>query len=285
MVRAASRAKKVLGDSAALVTEFISQRRNPDGGFCGRAEQSDLYYAVFALESLSALGADLPRDGICGYLRTFGGGEELDLVHLASLARCLACMGVDADIPFENIERYRSRDGAYSINSDADCGDVYGCFLATGAYEDCGGGLPEPQKVIDCVNSLKRSDGGYCNESTTGFGSTPATSAATTLLCYLGEPVDESAAKWLLDRVHPAGGFVAMPGLEEYGMADLLSTATSLHALSLMGISIDEIREPCLDFLDSLWSSRGAFCGSEADGTLDCEYTFYGLLALGHLAQ
>jgi hypothetical protein len=67
-------------------------------------------------------------------------------------------------------------------------------------------------------------------------------------------------------------------------MPDLLSTATALHALSALHAPFDDIREPCLDFVDSLWTSQGAFYGTWADETPDCEYTFYGLLALGHLS-
>jgi hypothetical protein len=44
------------------------------------------------------------------------------------------------------------------------------------------------------------------------------------------------------------------------------------------------VKEPCLDFIDSLWSAAGGFHGNWADDTLDPEYTYYGLLALGHLA-
>ena len=32
------------------------------------------------------------------------------------------------------------------------------------------------------------------------------------------------------------------------------------------------------------WTNAGGFYGSWADNTLDCEYTYYGLLALGHLS-
>ena len=39
-----------------------------------------------------------------------------------------------------------------------------------------------------------------------------------------------------------------------------------------------------LIFLDSLWDARGGFHGHWADDHLDAEYTFYGLLALGHLS-
>jgi hypothetical protein len=38
-----------------------------------------------------------------------------------------------------------------------------------------------------------------------------------------------------------------------------------------------------VDFVDTLWNGKG-FCGSWADDTVDSEYTYYALLALGHLS-
>jgi hypothetical protein len=67
-------------------------------------------------------------------------------------------------------------------------------------------------------------------------------------------------------------------------MPDLLSTATALHALAGLEAPIARVRESCLDFVDSLWTNEGGFHGHWADEHLDCEYTFYGLLALGHLS-
>ena len=64
---------------------------------------------------------------------------------------------------------------------------------------------------------------------------------------------------------------------------DLLSTATALHALAGLQVSFEPIRERCLDFLDSLWTGR-SFCGNWDDDELDTEYTYYALLALGHLS-
>ena len=65
---------------------------------------------------------------------------------------------------------------------------------------------------------------------------------------------------------------------------DLLSTATALHALAGSDVSFEHLKEPTLDFLDSLWSSKGGFYGNWSEDVLDCEYTYYGLLALGHLS-
>ena len=68
-------------------------------------------------------------------------------------------------------------------------------------------------------------------------------------------------------------------------LPDLLSTATTLHALATMEVDLPaSLRERCLDFVDTLWSAQGGFHGHWADDHLDAEYTFYGLLALGHLS-
>ena len=67
-------------------------------------------------------------------------------------------------------------------------------------------------------------------------------------------------------------------------MPDLLSTATALHALADLKADITPLKDRCLDYLDTLWTARGGFHGSWEDDALDCEYTYYGLLSLGHLS-
>jgi prenyltransferase beta subunit len=95
-------------------------------------------------------------------------------------------------------------------------------------------------------------------------------------------PLNDTVADWLLGQVHPQGGFMAMPLAP---IPDLLSTATALHALACLETPIPSaIKEACLDFIDSLWSAEGGFHGHWNDDHLDAEYTFYGLLALGHLS-
>ena len=68
-------------------------------------------------------------------------------------------------------------------------------------------------------------------------------------------------------------------------MPDLLSTAVALHALDGMQVDFSASRDALLDFVDTLWSAEGGFFGHWADETIDLEYTYYGLLALGHLAM
>jgi hypothetical protein len=58
-----------------------------------------------------------------------------------------------------------------------------------------------------------------------------------------------------------------------------------LHALALVGAPVAAARDRHLDFLDNLWHAQGGFRGHWADEVVDCEYTYYGLLALGTLAE
>lgn len=288
MKKAAARAKLLLDDSAQPVVDFLGRQQDFDGGFKGRSQQSDLYYTLFAIEALFALDADLDTSKIAGYLEGFGGGESLDLVHLACLIRCRAdleqapCDPDDRDKIAQLIGNFRSGDGGFADSRRANHGSAYGCFLAIGAYQDAGIEIPESAGIIDCINSLRKSDGGYVNEPTAQIGATGATAAALMVRHYLGEPPDPISTDWLRGRFCDKGGFVAAANVP---VGDLLSTATALHSLGVLGVDIDKIKQPCLDFLDSLWSAKGGFCASWFDNTLDCEYTYYGLLALGNLTD
>jgi hypothetical protein len=179
------------------------------------------------------------------------------------------------------LEAYRTPDGGYNPSLQAGHGTAYGCFLALGAYQDLGMSPPDEQAMLGCLGSLRSADGGYANQPGAPVGLTPSTAAAVTLYRALGDRAPEGAAEWLLARCLPEGGFFATPLAP---LPDLLSTATALHALTGVGVSLEGVREPCLDFVDSLWSNQGGFYGHWSDDIQDCEYTYYGLLALGHLS-
>lgn len=300
MLRAASAAPTLLRDASGQVVRFVLARQAPDGGFRGRGATSDLYYTVFAVEALGALGKPLEGETgerLLAYVRSFGVGEALDLVHLACLARLYgrlppgaACRATDAETRrriLERIERHRSRDGGYADRPGAERGSAYGAFLAVAAREDLGApgeAFPAEERdgIAASVEALRSSDGGFGNLPGARSGSTTAAAAATTVLRHLGRAVDPAAGRWLLGQCGPEGGFKAIPAAV---VPDLLSTGTALHALRGMGIPTDEILERCLDFVESLWTPEGGFRGLWGDETPDCEYTYYGLLALGNLAR
>lgn len=280
---------------------------NPDGGFRGRSATSDLYYTVFALDALEALGAPPHGESVRRYLEVFGDGEGLDFVHCCCLVRCWAAIGRPEaegrrDTILSRIESHRTSDGGYGTGTSACGGNPYGCFLALGAYEDSGCRLPNEPGVVGFLERTMMSDGSWSNARNAGDagadsenckGSTTATGAAVAVLNRLASTAvgkDRVAelfdpgltARWLLDRLDVRGGFVAGPGTP---VPDLLSTAVAVHALTMLGVQLGYLREALLDFVDSLWDGRGAFRGYWGDDQADSEYTFYGLLVLGHLAR
>jgi geranylgeranyl transferase type-2 subunit beta len=287
MLQVARLAPRQLGDASDLIVSFLHSQINADGGFKDRVGASDLYYTVFGLEGLLALQADVPAPAVAVYLREFGDGDSLDFVHLTCLARCWACLpaSLRGEAPREailrRIETFRSEDGGYDAEPGSEHGTVYGCFLALGAYQDLQAEMPDSHRMLGCLHHLRAADGGYANQDDMPMGLTPATAAAITLLRHLHQPPQPELGRWLLARCRQDGGFFATPLAP---IPDLLSTATALHALAGLQMDVGHLKEPCLDFIDSLWTNRGAFYGTWADDVPDCEYTYYGLLALGHLS-
>ncbi|MBG89936.1 MAG: hypothetical protein CMO80_23980 [Verrucomicrobiales bacterium] len=287
LLQVARLAPKLLGDSTDLVREFFRSQLS-DGAGRDRSGDPDLYYTIFALAGMQALEMEIPVAEFAAYLDSHGSGEGLDFVHLSALARSWAAIGkermpkgVDQGI-LKQIESYRKPDGGYEGDHKLKHGTAYGAFVALGAYEDLGQLPPDKLKLIQALKMLESRDGGWSNFPNAPLGATNATAGAVTLIQHLGFPVNQSVGDWLLSVVHEQGGFLAVP---KAPMPDLLSTATALHALTAMERRIPSgVHEGCLDFIDTLWSAKGGFHGHWADDHLDAEYTFYGLLALGHLS-
>lgn len=288
LLQVARLAPRLLGDSADLVREFFRRQLTVEGAGCDRAGRPDLYYTIFTLAGFQALDVPAPLDRVEAYLRTFGEGETLDFVHVSALARCWASVGLSRmpahldQALLRRIEEFRTPDGGYDGNRNAGQGTAYGAFVALGAYEDLGKTPPKLLKLIQALKRLESADGAWSNVPGAKIGALNATAGAVTLIRHLGFPVNQAVGDWMLAQVHPQGGFIAVPGAP---MPDLLSTATALHALAAIDHRVPSaIHERCLDFIDTLWNAEGGFHGHWADAHLDAEYTYYGLLALGHLS-
>lgn len=286
LLQVARLAPRLLGESMDIVRDFYSRQFNAAGAASDRAGKPDLYYTIFALAGAQATDAPAPIDNTRKWLSTFGDGESLDFVHLGALARCWAATGgasrESARALLKRLEDFRQPDGGYHSNPKAGFGTAYDAFVALGAYEDLGA---KPPRVLELIRSLKRletADHAWSNAPGQTIGSLNATAGAVTLITHLGFPVNQAVGDWLMAQAHPQGGFKAVPNAP---LPDLLSTATALHALACMDRRIPSgVHERCLDFIDTLWSADGGFHGHWADDFLDAEYTYYGLLALGHLS-
>lgn len=285
MLQVARLAPHLLSDAANLVRDFLNEQRCPKGGFLDRGGRADLYYTVFGLNAMLAMDMALPAPWIQPYLENFGTGEELDFVHRCGLIRSRANIGPippeTAALMAAGVEAFRTPDGGYHPDPGSTRGNAYGAFLAVGARQDLGLDILDSKGLISSIQSLSTPDGAYTNEPGLTVGTTTATAAVIAVLKALGQDIKEEVGVWLKAQQHGEGGFYAVPFAP---MPDLLSTATALHALALMGVDYEDIKEICLDYIDSLWVNRGGFYGNWGDDILDCEYTFYGLLALGHLS-
>ena len=285
MLQLARLAPRLLSDATDLVARFTYSQIHPDGGFIDRAGEPDLYYTVFGMDCLAALQLPLDEARLRAFLERFGTGEDLDFIHGCALLRCWANLGMPPraviDAILNKVEEHRAADGAYAVAPDSNFGSCYGNFLAMSTYEAVGQTLPRPQPILANLEQMKSSDGGYNDVPAAALGTMPATAAAVAVARGLGRPLSDEVGLWLLRQHCPEGGFFALPGAP---MPDLLSTAVGLHAMSILQVPTDTVKEPCLDFIDSLWVNKGAFYGNWGDEYLDCEYLFYGLLALGHLS-
>ncbi|MGC8744017.1 MAG: prenyltransferase/squalene oxidase repeat-containing protein [Verrucomicrobiia bacterium] len=295
MLYKAGLAAGFLGKSAELVAGFVKSNQNPDGGFRGRSNESDLYYTMFGSDSLVALKSK-PVYPIGKFISKYVSTESLDFVHLCSLINLLTArlqteqntmetgefeiISINIKQMAEKIEKYRSADGGYNVIEKSFRSSIYGSFLAISVLEETGAPLTNAPSIIDSIRKLESNDGGFANELGMKEGTTTATAAAIILLNKLGCDIQSEKTDWLLKMLHKSGGFLASPSTP---IPDLLSTATALHCLSEIGFDMSKIREQCLDYLDSLWSGEGAFYGNWVDEKTDVEYTFYGLLALGSL--
>ena len=266
MLQVARLAPKLLQEAAEPVATFLKDQFNDDGGARDRGGNSDLYYTVFALEGLIALQQEIPAVRVRPYLSRFGAGDGLDFVHLTCLARCWAALGRGT------LSEEVSGPLALKILQGGN-DSLYHQFLKFGALEDLGASTDDPAGAAGQVLELQSPDGSF-------LGTTPTTAGAVTLLHHLGAAVPRNAIDWLYGRARPQGGFFPAP---DSPVPDLLSTATALHALTAAHAPLGALRDPMLDFVDTLWTGKG-FCGSWADDTVDSEYTYYALLSLGHLS-
>ncbi|MDA7672764.1 hypothetical protein N8615_00050 [Verrucomicrobiales bacterium] len=284
MLQVARLAPSILGDACELVEKFVLSQQHETGGFHDRDGVADLYYTCFAIDTLTALQSELPTKN----LRRFFSAKaenlaELDFVHLCCLARGMSAISMSDGLEaiFSGIESYRTADGGYNQDDDSQTGSAYACFLAYGAYSDHNRQMPNTDGVRQCIQSLAVPGGAWANDVELPIPNIPATAAAVTLCRNLRLPIPAETGPWILNCMHESGGFQPFPMAP---MPDLLTTAVALHALDGLQLEFSAQKEHVLDFVDTLWTAEGGFHGTWDDDDLDLEYTYYGLLALGHLA-
>ncbi|MEN6306507.1 MAG: prenyltransferase/squalene oxidase repeat-containing protein [Anaerohalosphaeraceae bacterium] len=284
MIEALGRGLAAAGPEKDKMLGYLGSLQNPDGGFRGRSTASDLYYSVFATEPLLTAGGGCDRSALAGYLKTID-TSRLDFIHLCCLIRLMGNLNLLDEVMTtrlrERLDSFRCADGFFHHAEPAARGSVYGAFMAMGAYQElyCTSGFG---RLETFVNSFQNEDGSFGNDAQTAMGMVPATAAAMVMLRQAGCAVNPASVQWLLSCMTDDGGMAVSPVMP---VADLLSTSTALHSLRLAGVDLDPIREATLRFVTSCLTDSGGFQAHAFDPSVDSEYTFYGILALGNLGE
>jgi geranylgeranyl transferase type-2 subunit beta len=279
---------------------YLRAKQNPDGGFPGRDDESDLYYTGFALRGLALLDALTPE--ICtrtaAYLKSCL-TKQASVVDFYSFLYSILLVqtggGPDvlADSPTDWPQRvadllvqFRTPDGGYNKNPGAASGSTYHTFLVGLCFELLGRRLPEPEQVRAFVLGRRREDGGFVEVAPMRKSGTNPTAAAIGILQLLHGP--NLPTEDIADTSDFLAGMTSMEGglcaNDRIPLADLLSTFTGSWTLAQLG-ALERLKaRQVYQFAEALQENTGGFRGGVWDEAADVEYTFYGLGTMALMA-
>ena len=283
--------------------DFFLSQQQADGGFCGRAGVSDLYYTAFALRGLAILGCDdnAMAERTVAYLRNQmqASVSVIDLISLVFAARLLeSWMGTDALATAakswrtsiaELFEQLRRPDGGYAKTSEGHASSTYQTFLIALTYELLELPLPGPERAAEFLLGQQRDDGGFVEIGVMRRSGTNPTAAAIggllVLQPQLGQELLSKAmasdvSDFLLDNTTDEGGLRANTQIP---IADLLSTFTGLQTLRDVQAWEKVDTAATMRYVHSLQQVSGGFLAAAWDEVEDVEYSFYGVAIQGLL--
>lgn len=278
--------------------QFVLSLRDASGGYPGRQGHADLYYTRFALCALEAAGSDVAEEWAPtrGYLKQNAQNADnvINAFAVLDAARALGSVELsiwDGDGPDRlrgsltaTVRRHATDDGGFASAPEGEA-DLYHTFLAASALGLMGQEFDDPAATTRLVASRKRPDGGFADFAQHDHGQTNPTAAAIGLLVFLDQtesPLLDDASAFFAKMQRDDGGFAAT---HDAPVSDLLSTFTSLVALrTLDNLSAVRLADAGR-FVKSLALPNGGFAGWPGDEQGDVEYAYYGLGALGLLAE
>lgn len=238
---------------------FVLSRQSENGGFMDKAGKSDLYYSLFG--NFVAETFDLRESGIRlqTYIDSYIESSKPEGVHL----HCAAIL-ISRRPGVEKLPEKINKSLAESTFSGH-----YSAFLNLLSFY-------YSRNYVGLFRESRRL------RATSKLTDIPCTVVAANLVlqhCF-NRPTEKLIAA-LRSFYMKNGSFAAVKNAP---VGDLLSTSVALYALRMAGADMRGIKPECLEYVDSMYIG-GGFCATELDPDPDIEYTFYGLLALGALAD
>ena len=266
------------GQGREEVFQYISSQQNPDGGFQDRGGRSDLYYSLFGAMMLKAGSPLNPPKGDfevqTDAMISFRKFIESKNVHPTPgfIEKCCLIL-LQKECNIKRFSRIRTLFALgksfwkerHSINFSY---RGFVLFLTIDAI------FPFP--------GILKFGAGKMLKRTTFEPDPPCSEVAAKV--FLQNMLNREGSKeqeLLKSFAAESGGFKAF---SQSPHADMLSTAVALFALNSSGSDLRLFKPACLDFIQDNFV-EGAFLSGDGDLTKDLEYTFYGLLALGVLAD
>ncbi|RPH28789.1 MAG: hypothetical protein EHM93_18240 [Bacteroidales bacterium] len=264
--------ESILGKSLNLLDgSILAEIRNrvliffsDDGGFADRGGKSDLYYSLFGCFVAEALSINEVKPHLKEFTKNKVKDPSLSGINLYCGAILYSkLIGND-----EHAERLKDKVRVDFQNNSSGKSD-YSIFLSTLALFY----LQDYQFLRKLLSQ---------NSKFEFKGETPSTLVgAEAVLHKISLKSTKGFEDKLMTYYRGKGGFVA---LKKSPIEDLLSTSVALYALHFIEADIKQMKPDCLSFIDGLYLN-GGFRATEMDFDIDIEYTFYGLLALGALAE
>lgn len=251
-------------DARNHLEKCIRGYQHTSGGFIDRGGNPDIYYTLFGWYLSESLGLDDMLPSIARYTEECIYKEDLKGVQLHCAAILYANPRINHDVR-SNLKKQ------IKLHKDSPEGKQpeYTAFITLLAcyYLNDFRGLYSIKKRLE---KLKDTDN----------LPSPVIAALLVLRHSFGKPVDTLKQK-LLSFYAAGGGFKAT---QHAPVADLLPTAVCLYALRFADHDLRLLKPATLNFIDELYT-EGGFVANPLDPDPDIEYTFYGLLALGSLAD
>ncbi|MHB0955063.1 MAG: prenyltransferase/squalene oxidase repeat-containing protein [Pirellulaceae bacterium] len=276
---------------------FLLSAQQPDGGFAGRQETSDLYYTSFALRGLAILGelyGDVAKRSATFLISRLEHNESLidrmSLVFAAALLDAAAGISLWAEIGdawksglVSQLQGLRCADGGFAKGPGGTASSTYHTFLALLCLQLIERPVPDPQNVVRFIMSQESEQGGFREIRVAKRAGTNPTAAAIgvlRMLAAIDHRIADATAGFFGEMQDDEGGLLANSRIP---VADLLSTFTGVLTLADLD-RIDVIDATAArQFVQSLDHPEGGFLAAVWDETRDVEYTFYGLGSLALL--
>jgi geranylgeranyl transferase type-2 subunit beta len=267
---------------------YLKSSQRADGGFAGRAGESDLYYTEFALRSLAVLGE--LRGPLAERTAQFLRGRLPQSASVIVLLERSAGMDVYGgaraayhDRVVAAVEQLRRDDGGYAKTARGAASSTYHTFLVLVCQQLLAAPTVRPDRAVEFLMSQQSEGGGFREiraQKRAGTNPTAAAVGALRILNALTEDVRAGATQFLAEMQTAEGGLRANTRIP---VADLLSTFTGALTLSDLDALGEIDISAALRYAKSLQWDDGGFQGAVWDEQRDVEYTFYGIGCLALL--